>query len=251
MKIDGRSSEGSGGTSRREAAQTAFLLLLAIAAVGALLVQANRVRGSVSPPRQAAMPPTRVAEWLELRDAGVRHGPASAPLWIVYFSDFECHACRTMHQRLDSLSERYAGRVAVAMLHFPIESLHPHARGAAVGAECAADQARFEEFSTVLFGAQERIGITGWDDFAREAEVPNLPEFRRCIAAEAAHARVRLHEQMGVRLGISGTPTVIVNGIMFDIPPSGAELDSIATEVLGHARRMGTVISEAPTASQH
>lgn len=222
----------------RDALQTGLLLLLALAAVGTLVVQANRMRSGNQDAPSVADSPTRVAEWLELRDAGPRTGPASAPLQIVYFSDFECPACRTMHQRLDSLSHRHAGSVAVTMLHFPIESLHPHARAAAAAAECAAVQSRFAEYSQALFGAQERIGITRWQDFAREAGVPDLPAFQICLSDHEVHARVRRHEAMGARLGVTGTPTVVVNGLMFSYPPSTAQLDSIAETVLPRAKEL-------------
>jgi protein-disulfide isomerase len=216
----------------RDALQTGFLLLLAVAAAGTLAVQASRMQGRNQDAARVADSPTRVAEWLELRDAGPRTGPAAAPLQIVYFSDFECPACRTMHQRLDSLSQRHPGSVAVTMLHFPIESLHPHARAAAAAAECAAGQSRFAEYSQALFGAQERIGITPWEDFARQAGVPDIPAFRACLGDQQVHARVRRHESMGARLGVTGTPTVVVNGLMFSYPPSTPQLDSIATTVL-------------------
>lgn len=222
----------------RDALQTGILLLLALAAVGTLVVQANHMRGRNQDASSVVDSPTRVAEWLELRDAGPRIGPATAPLQIVYFSDYECPACKTMHQRLDSLSQRRAGSVAVTMLHFPIESLHPHARAAAAAAECAAGQARFAEYSQALFGAQERIGITPWEDFARQAGVPDVPAFRACLGGQDVHARVRRHEAMGARLGITGTPTVVVNGLMFSYPPSTAQLDSIAATVLPRAKEL-------------
>lgn len=234
-----RTPAGNGGRIEwRDLVQTAVLLAFAAAALGAVLVQGRAILHSRGPRPEAPVPPTRVAEWLELMEAGVRQGPASAPLQVVYFSDFECPACRTFHARLDSLSGRHPGRVAVTVLHFPIESLHPHARAAAVAAECTGDQARFAEFSRLLFGTQERIGITAWDAVAREAGVPDLDAFRRCTAGAEAPARVRRHEALAGRLGVSGTPTVIVNGLMFDVPPSTAQLDSIAGTVLQQARRL-------------
>lgn len=222
----------------RDLVQTAVLLALAAASLGTVCVQGTRILHSGGPRPEAPVPPSRVAEWLELLRAGVRQGPASAPLQVVYFSDFECPACRTLHARLDSLSGRHPGSVAVTVLHFPIESLHPHARAAAVAAECAGDQARFTEFARLLFAAQERIGITAWDAFAWEAGVPDLETFRRCTAGPEAPARVRRHEALAGRLGVTGTPTVIVNALMFDIPPSTAQLDSIAGTVFVQARRL-------------
>lgn len=234
----------------RDALQTGFLLLLAVAAVGTLVVQTDRMGGRNQDASSVANSPTRVAEWLELRDAGPRTGPATAPLQIVYFSDFECPACKTMHHRLDSLSQRHGGSVAVTMLHFPIESLHPHARAAAAAAECAADQARFAEYSQALFGAQERIGITPWEDFARQAGVPDIPAFRACLSGPEVHARVRRHEWMGARLGITGTPTVVANGLMFSYPPSTSQLDSIAATVLPRAKELSAATNrEFPRSS--
>ena len=227
-------------TAWRDLAQTAVLLALATAAFGTVILQGTRILHSRGPGPEAPAPPRHLAEWMEVLGAGSREGPASAPLQVVYFSDFECPACRTLHARLDSLSGRHPGNVAVTVLHFPIESLHPHSRAAAVAAECAGNQARFAEFARLLFSAQERIGITAWDGFAREAGVPDIEAFRRCTAGAEAPGRVRRHEALGHRLGVTGTPTVIVNGLMFDISPSTGQLDSIARIVLQQARRLPT-----------
>jgi protein-disulfide isomerase len=232
----GREAPSSAPRARwRDVAHTGTLLVLAFVAAGALFHQVARLRAETDAPRRAAPPPTPVAGWLELRDAGLREGLASAPFQIVYFSDFQCPACRTMHQRLDSVSRRYGEATGVTMLHFPIESLHPHARTAAVAAECASDQGRFAEFSGALFAAQERIGTTPWEDFAREAAVADLDLFGACLSDEKVGERVRRHEQLGARLGVTGTPTVIVNGLMFDLPPSTAQLDSLASIVIARA----------------
>ncbi len=56
------------------------------------------------------------------------------------------------------IRSQYGDQVAVVYRHFPLTSIHPHAWRAAVAAECAGAQGKFEAFHDVLFDEQEAIG---------------------------------------------------------------------------------------------
>ena len=87
-------------------------------------------------------------------------------------------AARNLHE----IRERYAPHVAVLYRHFPLTTIHPHANGAAIAAECASAQGVFESFHDLLYAEQTMIGITEWTEFADRAGIPSLTDFATCIA---------------------------------------------------------------------
>jgi protein-disulfide isomerase len=63
-------------------------------------------------------------------------GPASAPVTIVEFSDFQCPFCRKFAQTLREALAESNGRARVIFHHLPLTG-HAWARAAAEGAACA------------------------------------------------------------------------------------------------------------------
>jgi protein-disulfide isomerase len=46
------------------------------------------------------------------------------------------------------------GKIAFYYRHFPLTSIHPYAKSAAIAAECANDQGKFWEYHDLLFQNQ-------------------------------------------------------------------------------------------------
>jgi len=137
-------------------------------------------------------------------------GPASAPVTIVEFSDFQCPFCARAVPTLKTIEDTYQGRVRIVWKHLPLP-IHKDAVGAALAAQAAAKQGKFWELHDMLFADQTKLGPDdlkqhGRDlelDMARfEADLLNGEERKR-IDADVAEARA---------LGIAGTPGFFVNG---------------------------------------
>jgi protein-disulfide isomerase len=62
--------------------------------------------------------------------------------------------------------------------------------------------------------------------------VPDLAAFRACLDGAAAALRVKEDIAAGDRLGVSGTPTVLVGSMRFRGTPSFAQLDSVIGKAL-------------------
>jgi len=129
----------------------------------------------------------------------------------VVFSDFQCPACRLLADELDSIRAKRPDDVAVVYRHFPLTPVHPHAEAAAKASECAGGQGRFEAFHDALFREQALVGETEWRHFATAAAVPDLAAFDRCVAGTAPDAAVARDFQAGRDLGVTGTPTLLIN----------------------------------------
>jgi protein-disulfide isomerase len=197
----------------------------AVLTVCAIVVTGLVVRREFFPPAPASSTPsTQISAWRSFGE-GERMGPPDAPVRLVLFSDFQCPACRLLAEHLRTIRAENRD-VEVIYRHAPLEQ-HAHAVPAARASGCAAAQGRFEQYHDALFAAQDSIGTTGWDAFARRAGVPDLPSFARCMSApgDAALARDTLAAR---RLKVTGTPTYLLNDRRYvGAPP----LDSLRAQV--------------------
>jgi protein-disulfide isomerase len=187
---------------------TGVLVLCALLVTG-LLVR----RELMSPPAQAAERQSggTVADWRTYGEEGKhRIGPDAAPVTIVEFSDFQCPFCRVIAARLDSLRALHPREVAVVYRHYPLR-IHPHAVAAARASECAGEQGRFWQMHDVLYREQEAIGQVRWGRFAGLAGIADSVSFERCMDRVEAHPAIRNDTIAGGRLGVTATPTLLIN----------------------------------------
>ena len=202
----------------KQATSNVVTVVLALAALG--MSGAAVKQRFFSPPDLTRV--VEVENWRQLADTGHRMGPADAPVVIVEFSDFQCPFCRQAADLLRELRDRYPGQVAVVYRHLPLKG-HRYAESAALASECAAEQGMFEAYHDALFARSDSIGVTGWDAYARRAEVPDLARFRECVDSGRLFSRVEADLRAARRLRFNGTPTFIVNGKSFvgSVPVGG------------------------------
>ena len=170
--------------------------------------------------------PRALANWQRLEQHGASDGPDSAAIRIIEFSDLECPYCKQFHRNVEDLRSRYDSRVAVTFIHYPIKT-HRFAAVAAQGAECAKRQGAFFQFVSRTFRAQDSLGLKSWAAIAREAGIADTVAFIACQSGAPAPA-IAEGRRVGDSIGVKGTPTVVVNGFLFPIPPDSAQLDSLA-----------------------
>ena len=153
-----------------------------------------------------------IADWESFASHGHRWGPSDAQVTIVEFIDFQCPFCRDFVRRVSELREQYPELVAVVFRHLPLEQ-HPHALGAVRASECAASQGAFWEYHDALFAGQDLIGVRQWDDFAEDTGFPfDLALFNSCVSDRSAIASLSRDTLAARELGVTGTPTALVNG---------------------------------------
>jgi len=206
-------------------------ILLLVCAIAVTLLVARREFGAGRKPASTLSVGGRRAElsdWRRFASGGHRVGPSDAPLTIVLFTDFECPACRLLASQLRVLRAEFPDGVQVVTRHHPGEG-HPHAVAAALAAECAADRDRFQEFHDALFDNQSLLGSTSWQVFARLAGVADLDAFGSCVE-DADSSRLMDDIEAGRELGVQGTPTLIMNGVLWLGAPGLDSLRTMATE---------------------
>ena len=158
---------------------------------------------------EVRLEPPRVP--VDLTNAPLRGSP-DAPVTIVEFSDFQCPFCKSVQPVIRQLRERYPEQVSWRFKDLPLTAIHPGAQRAAEAARCAGEQGKFWEYRDALFGAAQ---VT-LDMHKEVAETLGLDSesFQRCLSSERHRDAVTGDNEEAGNLGITGTPTFVINGIV-------------------------------------
>ena len=202
-----------------------LLALLLIVVCGAFACS----RGSATPKlagesaRAAGTVPTKPASaggdsLATLADHGRVLGSATAPVWLLIASDFQCPWCKTWHDStFPALKRDYvdAGKVRVAYLNFPL-SMHANALPSAMAAMCAAAQGKFWEAHARIFETQ-----SVWQKLPRPepyldsvaiAAGADAAKLKRCTQDRAMLALIQADQARAQKAGVESTPTFFVGG---------------------------------------
>ena len=170
-------------------------------------------------------------------------GDASAKVTVVNYDDLECPYCARMHEELfPTTLDHYKGLVRFVYKDFPLVEIHPWAMHAAVNANCLGDQNSDAYWTFIDYAHSHGHEIDGnrndpkqsfttLDQQARAiGKKVNVNESKldACIAKQDESA-VRASMREGEKLGIDGTPQLLVDGerIAAGAQPTTAVWDSI------------------------
>lgn len=153
-------------------------------------------------------------------------GPATAGVTLVEYGDYECAYCGQAYAVLERLVDRMGPRLRFVFRHFPLVDLHPHALPAALAAEAAADADRFWVMHEILYTNQRRLTEEDLATYARELGLPDAGAIGHRARAHGDRVERDLHS--GQAAGVPGTPTLFLDGRMYDGP---VELDALTAAV--------------------
>jgi protein-disulfide isomerase len=146
-------------------------------------------------------------------------GEASAPVVVAEYADFQCPYCKEFADGPGrQLKEEYVdtGRVRFVYRHFAF--IGDESTWAAEASDCADEQGRFWDYHDRLFAAQgdENSGAFSRDNlraFAAELGL-DTERFNQCLESGEYRSEVRQEYAEGQRLGVQGTPTLFVDGLL-------------------------------------
>jgi protein-disulfide isomerase len=150
-------------------------------------------------------------------------GPASAPVTLVEYGDFQCPYCRQAFPIVKQIQQQLGTQLRFAFRNFPLTRIHQFAEHAAEAAEAAAAQQAFWPMHDRLFERQFALEDDNLIEYAQELGL-NADKIAGELAAGTYRARVRDHFMSGVKSGVNGTPTFFINGVRHD---SGYELETL------------------------
>lgn len=172
------------------------------------LVRSGRPKTQVLELFDARFDPAKVRT-IVIGDSASR-GPTNAPVTIVEFADFECPSCALMSEVLDTVVALHPDQIRFVYKHYPI-SYHPHAHLAARAAVAAQKQGKFWPMHRMCFDHADRLTEADLKRYAAEMGL-DLARFEADLNAEHVHRQVDRERKQGDGLGVTGTPTLFING---------------------------------------
>jgi protein-disulfide isomerase len=179
------------------------------------------------------VPVESVSGWESYSVEGHRFGSPAALVTIVEFGDYECPVCQSFQPVLQAAKRVFADSLAVVYRHFPLER-HPMGQVAARAAECAAQQDRFHPFHEMLYRERAWIGLgaPALESYARAVSVPDSAAFRHCLFDVTDPPAIARDRAAAERLGVRGTPSLLINHQLVSAAPDSATLVSLIRNAL-------------------
>jgi len=146
-----------------------------------------------------------------------QRGPASAPVVIETFLDFQCPFCTRVLPTLKEIEREFPGKVRIVYRSRPLP-FHKQARPAAEAALEAFRQkgnAGFWRMFDRLFEVQSIYGAFELPELERYAKEQGLDvdRFRRALNDHEHEAEIAADESIADREDIAGTPGCVINGL--------------------------------------
>lgn len=177
-----------------------------------------------------ARPFVNYRDILEQQAKGPSRGPASAPLQLVEFSDYQCPHCKEAQPTVDRLLKDYPQAHFVSQL-FPLRNIHSEAEKAAETGVCVAKiggNDAFFKFTDAVYANQAQLTPEGSAEaLASAVKTAGVDDakVKACVAEPSTKATVDASLQLGQQVGVNSTPSLFVNGRM--LPFAGIPYDQL------------------------
>jgi len=145
----------------------------------------------------------------------VRGGGVDDPIDVVGYGDYLCPYCQRLRRVMLRLREALGDRLVYTFRHFPNEGAHPGATRIALATEAAAKQGRFWEMHDWIYDTEQPVTEGRVIEHARSLGL-DMARFTADLESAETRARVEADLADGRRNGVTGTPTLFVDGIRYD-----------------------------------
>lgn len=179
-------------------------------------------------------------------------GSDEAPAKVMLFEDFSCSHCATFTEQVfPKLKDEFLENGQAEFFFINNQFLGPNSIMAGMAGECAYEQneALFWDYKTILFRAQNKIRYDAATLASLVASVPGLDQaaIESCINERRHMQTVNDDLLFAKSLGVTSTPTVLVNGQMVVVEYNN-ESDPMDQFQAGIARDILAVVAAAPVA---
>jgi len=132
------------------------------------------------------------------------------------YGDYQCPPCGLLYPELKKIESEYGSSVHLVFHHFPLTKIHKNAMAAAHAAEAAGRQNRFWEMHDRLYvnqkaWADEPDARPAFITYARDLGL-NVDRFTSDMNSRDVDAKVAADFKEGEGRGITGTPTLLLDG---------------------------------------
>lgn len=137
-------------------------------------------------------------------------GKADAPVTVAVFTDFQCPYCSKLEPLLDQVFANNKDYIKMVFKNMPLYKIHKMADPAHRAAMAAAMQGKFWEFHDKLFAA-DKLSNDFIDATASEIGL-DMEKFKKDMNSNTVRQQIRKDLTDAQKAGVTGTPTVFVNG---------------------------------------
>jgi cyclophilin family peptidyl-prolyl cis-trans isomerase/protein-disulfide isomerase len=173
-------------------------------------------------------------------------GTTNPLLTIVDYIDYQDPHSASFEQVVNRLLEENPEQIRVVSRVFPLLSVNDKAALAAQAAEAASDQDKFWEIHNLLFAQQENWVNLSVQDFEQwiHAQVSalelNVDQFKSDMKREDIVAKIEKAWEDGKKMGLPGTPLILLNGQIYSGPRDYTSLNDILQLILLGKRQFTT-----------
>ena len=160
-------------------------------------------------------------------------GPDTAPVTVVDFTDFQCSSCGGFDQAVLKLVKRYVGQVRLVYRSFAMQQ--PYSEAAAQAALCAGEQGRFWEMHDLLQSGHPEPQFFNMHALSLNL---NLQNFGACMSTGRYADKVNKDLYAGAALGVTGTPSLFINGRPVFAPRTIEDVSKVIDEELHRLPRV-------------
>jgi protein-disulfide isomerase len=153
-------------------------------------------------------------------------GPATAPVTLVQYGDYECPSCGRAYPILKSVQRQLGSKLRFVFRNMPLTDAHPHAALAAEAAESAGAQGKFWQMHDALYEHQRHLSVETIRSLAENLGL-DLARFDADLEAGRFQMRVKRDFTGGIKSGVKATPTFFINGELYDGPWDEESLVSV------------------------
>lgn len=209
------------------------VVAVAITTLAVVVVVADIADGPELPEIPEAHRPSVIGDW----ETVFRSPDESYSVRIAVFSDYMCAYCADAAHTLRTLVEEHAD---VLIEYRSLPTRGDLSMRAATVAECARGDGRFEEMHHRLFSFADSLGIVPWARVEADAGIRDSVTFRTCLDQSSVPERIIQDLAVAERLGVTATPSILVDSLLFRGSPGLTYLDAYVRRVRLHNKRAQT-----------
>lgn len=146
-------------------------------------------------------------------------GKTDSKVILVEYGDFQCPYCGSAHPQVKKITEEFKDKITFVFRNFPLTAAHPNAKAAASAAEAAGLQGKYWEMHNMLYESQEAWSLLTTTErtdkfasYAKAVGVKDTEKFKKEMGSTNVDAKVGFDLALGKKVGVSATPTFIING---------------------------------------
>lgn len=169
-----------------------------------------------------------------------RRGNENAKVVIVEFADFQCPACGVVAPLLGDLEKAMGDRLLVVYKTYPLDKscnsnmqtpLHEFACEIAAIARCAGRYGKFWEYHDLAYKNQQQASHANARAWAKQVGLSDA-QVEECLKSGDIMLKIKDDIALGEKLGVTGTPSLFINGRLYTGPKSYDALRGFIEDLL-------------------